>query len=270
MTTLRIESQSDPRIAPYTGIRERDLVTKHHRFIIESERVLAFALSRSRFQIESILVSDARHPGMERTTAAIPGFDKPIYVASQSVFDAIAGFHIHRGVLAVGLLGPSLDASELVRIAPERSLIVAICGVANHDNVGGIFRNAAAFGAHAVILDHDTCDPLYRKAIRVSVGAALTVPFARVDTGNAIIDVLEANGYAVHAMTPRTSTDVTRMEWAPKTALVFGSEEPGLPESLIARTKPLAIAMSGEIDSLNVATASGIAMHAWSAAKKRG
>jgi len=113
------------------------------------------------------------------------------------------------------------------------------------------------------VFDHETCDPLYRKAIRVSVGAALTVPFAQLETGDAILDLLEAHGYVAHAMTPRTSADVTQMTWAPRTALVFGSEEPGLPESLIARTKPLAIAMSGEIDSLNVATASGIAMHAW-------
>ncbi|TIS60977.1 TrmH family RNA methyltransferase, partial [Mesorhizobium sp.] len=86
--------------------------------------------------------------------------------------------HMHRGILAIGRKGEAQPAEALLDALPARALIVVLVGIANHDNMGSIFRNAAAFGADAVFLDATCCDPLYRKAIRVSVGAALKIPFA--------------------------------------------------------------------------------------------
>ena len=95
--------------------------------------------------------------------------------AAGSVMSAVTGFPIHRGVLAIGLRGEEPDASPLVPPSPRSALVLGLAGLTNHDNVGGLFRNAAAFGADAVLLDAESCDPLYRKAIRVSAGAAHAV-----------------------------------------------------------------------------------------------
>ncbi|TGS75154.1 RNA methyltransferase, partial [Mesorhizobium sp. M3A.F.Ca.ET.175.01.1.1] len=98
--------------------------------------------------------------------------------------DRIAGFHMHRGILAIGVRSSPQSAEALLETLPASALVVVLVGISNHDNIGSIFRNAAAFGADAVLLDSTCCDPLYRKAIRVSVGAALKVPFASfADTG---------------------------------------------------------------------------------------
>ena len=140
-------------------------------------------------------------------------------------------------------------------------MVVVLCGIANHDNVGGIFRNAAAFGASAVILDSDCCDPLYRKAIRVSVGAALTVPFARLERGEDALGLLAAHGFEALALTPGGDVMLTDIERPERVAVLFGTEGTGLPEAVLARTRTVRIPMAGELDSLNVATASGIVLH---------
>src|SRR5439155_13913911 len=94
------------------------------------------------------------------------GHQVPVYGASQAVMDAVAGFHIHRGILAIGRKAPALSASELLAGLPDRTVVLVLFGISNHDNMGGLFRNAAAFGVGAVLLDPACCDPLYRKAIR--------------------------------------------------------------------------------------------------------
>ena len=116
--------------------------------------------------------------------------------------DAVVGFHIHRGVLAAGRRAEP-TAEALLADLPAQALVVGLCGIANHDNMGGLFRNAAAFGADAVLIDDDCCDPLYRKAIRVSVGAALTTPFARAGSAAELADRLVAAGFEVLALSPR-------------------------------------------------------------------
>ena len=145
------------------------------------------------------------------------------------------------------------------------SVLVGI-GIANHDNVGGLFRNAAAFGAAGVLLDTGSADPLYRKAIRVSAGASLTLPHARAPAP-AILDALEAAGIAALALTPRGATELDDVAPAPRVAVIVGAEGPGLPEDVLARVQGVRIAMARQavacgFDSLNVATAAAIALHA--------
>ena len=120
----------------------------------------------------------------------------PVYVASRAVIDAVAGFPMHRGVLAIGRRREEDTLRHAcLRPCPARALVVVLVGISNHDNIGAIFRNAAAFGADAVLLDETCCDPLYRKAIRVSVGAALKIPFA-VRLTAASQRLLDAQGFA--------------------------------------------------------------------------
>ncbi|ESR24138.1 putative rRNA methylase [Lutibaculum baratangense AMV1] len=154
-----VDDAADPRLEPYAAIRERDLRGHGDRFIAEGEVVLRVLLSTSRFRADSILVSERRLHGLGPLLATAPA-DVPVLVAGQAVMDRLVGFHIHRGVLAVGRRLPEPCAGSLLASLPRKRLVVALVGVSNHDNVGGIFRNAAAFGADAVLLDHASCDPL--------------------------------------------------------------------------------------------------------------
>jgi tRNA G18 (ribose-2'-O)-methylase SpoU len=127
--------------------------------------------------------------------------------------------------------------------------------------MGGLFRNAAAFGAHAVLLDETCCDPLYRKAIRVSVGAVLTVPFAVGGQAAAMADLLTAAGCELVALSPSGAEDLRELAPRDRTAVLFGAEGPGLPDAILSRAQTVRIAMAGGFDSLNVATTSGIVLH---------
>lgn len=259
---IPIGSPDDPRVAEYLALRDRDLLGRPGRFVAEGEVVVGTLLSeRSRFRAESVLLAEGRAGALARIEArARP--DLPVYLAAQPVMDAVVGFAIHRGILAIGRREPEADAGAVLPPAGRAALVVGLVGLANHDNVGGIFRNAAAFGADAVLLDRASCDPLYRKAIRVSTGAALTVPFARIGSGAAMVDRLAEEGFAVFALSPSGSLAVEEVAWPGRVALLVGSEGPGLPPGLLARTRSVRIGMAPGHDSLNVATATGIALHA--------
>ncbi len=246
-------------------MRERDLVGRQGLFIAEGEVVVRVLLSSARHDTLSLLIAEKRAPALAGALAALPD-DAPVYAAAQDVMDAIAGFHIHRGILALGRPRASPSADTLLKEATTDNagaptLVVMLVGLANHDNVGGVFRNAAAFGARAVILDSECCDPLYRKAIRVSVGATLLMPFARLAPGADPLAPLLAANYQPIALTTDGATSLARTARPQRAALILGPEGPGLDEALVARCKAVRIEMAPGLDSLNVATASGIALH---------
>jgi len=257
---ISVADPDDPRLAAFHSVRERDLVGREGRFIAEGEVVLRVLITRARHTAEAVLLAEKRVEGLADLLAQLDE-DTPVYVAPQAVMDAIAGFHIHRGILAVGRRAPETSAADLLAALPQRALILLLFGIANHDNVGGLFRNAAAFGADAVILDAASCDPLYRKAIRVSVGAALVTPFARLAPGEDPIALLGRFGFEALALSPAGATPLGQLARAPRAALLLGTEGPGLPQSLIARAKAVAIPMAPGLDSLNVATAAAVALH---------
>ncbi|MFT4160803.1 TrmH family RNA methyltransferase, partial [Shinella sp.] len=153
-----------------------------------------------------------------------------------------------------------IGAALLGRL-PAASLVLAGCGLSNHDNVGSIFRNAAAFGADAVFLDETSCDPLYRKAIRVSVGSVLTVPFARGLAAEAMLRGLFEAGFEIWGLSPRGEVAVAAIPAARRIALVVGTEGEGLPASILSSFRTARIPQRPGLDSLNVATASGIALY---------
>ena len=257
---IQIDDPDDPRIAAYRAVRERDVVGRGERFVAEGEVVLRLLLGdSSRHQAESVLIAESRVAGLEPLLGAAGHV--PIYVASPAVMDAIVGFHIHRGVLAIGRRAPAEDAAALLARLPPRVLVVGLVGVSNHDNVGGVFRNAAAFGADAVLLDGASCDPLYRKAIRVSVGASLVTPFARGGSGWELLDALADAGFTTFALSPSGELTLEEARPAARTCVMLGAEGPGLPHALMARATTVRIPMAHGFDSLNVATTSGIALY---------
>jgi len=255
----RIADANDPRVAAYLGIRERDLVGHGRHFIAEGEIVLG-ALVGSRFAIESVFLLDTRLPRLAPLLEALP-HAVPVYTAPRAIMDQVVGFPIHRGVLAVGRRGAETSPAELLAGLGPRALVVGLVGLVNHDNVGGVFRNAAAFAADAVLLDGTTCDPLYRKAIRVSAGAGLLVPFARASSAGALVDALDAAGYESVALSPSGRETLREIPFGDRTALLVGAEGRGLPADILARTRSARVPMAPGCDSLNVATASGIALY---------
>ena len=138
--------------------------------------------------------------------------------------------------------------------------MAVLAGISNHDNMGSIFRNAAAFEADAVLLDEECCDPFYRKAIRVSVGAVLKVPSLRAGAVEAALAALGGAGFDVFALSPRGSMNVGELPKKGRRALVLGTEGQGLTPSVLNSVKTCRIGMSADFDSLNVATASGLAL----------
>lgn len=263
MNPIRIDDPQDPRVAAYLDIRERDLAGRQGRFVAEGKVVLGMLLSSSRFEAESILVLENRLPGLTDTLRmARP--DVPIYVATGEIMDRIAGFHMHRGILAIGRKGAATSADALLAALPATALVVVLVGIANHDNMGSIFRNAAAFGVDAVLLDQTCCDPLYRKAIRVSVGAALKVPFASFPDTAAFTGMLDGQGYGQFALSPGGQTDIRDASHPGRLALYLGTEGEGLPPALLERLQTVRIGMAEGFDSLNVAAASAIALHHFS------
>ena len=260
MPVFRLTDAEDPRVAAYASIRERDLTNGHAgRFIVEGKVTLETLLSRSQFETESLFLCETRLAPLADILAKAPP-DVPIYVAPQGVMDAVAGFPVHRGVLACGRKGAAREATDVLPAdGPSAALLLA--GLSNHDNVGACFRNAAAFGADAVLLDEGSCDPLYRKAIRVSSGTTLWLPFAHGGTGASLIEAAEARGYDVWALTPHPDAEpLPSLRVPERVALLLGAEGPGLPHALIARTRPVRIPMTDGFDSVNVATAAAIAL----------
>ena len=255
-----VTDPDDPAVYPFRAIKERDLVGRQGLFIAEGETVLRAFVRDAPERVVSLLIDPKRRDKLAEVFAGLTD-ETPVYFADQAVLDAIAGFHLHRGVLAVGRKAEPIAARDLLAALPGRAVVLVPCGIANHDNIGGIFRNAAAFGADAVILDADCCDPLYRKAIRVSVGAVLSVPTARLERGEDIADLLAATGFEGLALSPSASEILARLRPAPRTAVLLGAEGPGLTPQVMARARTIGIPMANGFDSLNVATTSGIVLH---------
>jgi tRNA G18 (ribose-2'-O)-methylase SpoU len=257
---IPISDLADPRIDGYRQIKERDLVGRRGEFIAEGEVVLRTLIKAAPGRIDSVLLTQRQGERLHPLLDSLPdGVAR--YVAPQALMDQIVGFQIHRGILALGRRGPKLDPDAVLAGLGERALVVVLCGIGNHDNMGGIFRNAAAFGAGCVLLDSTCCDPLYRKAIRVSVGASLTTPFAGLEVNADILALLDRHGFEALAFSPSGTTQLRDVSREPRMAVLLGAEGPGLSADLLARARTVSVPMASDLDSLNVATTCGIALH---------
>jgi tRNA G18 (ribose-2'-O)-methylase SpoU len=259
-TPIPIIDADDPRLAPFRAVRERDIVGRSDGCIAEGEVVLPSLLASPAFAVDSVLVSTRVAFAGRPWFAELPRATS-LFSVDDAVMERLAGFHVHRGILAFARRVQTQTLGELVAALPQRATVLVAVGIANHDNMGGLFRNAAAFGADAVICDGTSCDPLYRKAIRVSVGGVFKVPFVRQGKAADILDALEAAGFTSIGLTPGGTVALHGLKIGPRAALVLGAEGPGLSTQTLARLMPVRIDMAPGFDSLNVATAGAIALH---------
>ncbi len=290
MPVQPIEDLSDPRVADYRHVPDPELLRRGEIFVAEGRLVVRALLADSPFVTRSLLVTETALEALHDVIEPRLG-DLPVYVVTQGAIQHLTGFNIHRGCLAIGerpapvvleefletvrrdtAIGqawgkaPALPEPQTRRFAPRPagSPLVVLEQIVNADNVGGIFRNAAAFGAAAAVLGPNCCDPLYRKSIRTSMGAVLRVPFVGAGDWPSALRRLREAGFTVVALTPRPDA-LSIEEFVPggrSLALLAGSEGGGLSAAALdAADVAIRIPMATGVDSLNVATAVGIALH---------
>jgi tRNA G18 (ribose-2'-O)-methylase SpoU len=259
---VAVTGADDPRLLDYRQLKENALRENSGRFIAESEPVVRKLLA-SPLPIHSLLLTQGH---LDRLSSALrPGV--PVFVANQEVLDDIAGFHVHRGCLAVG------GRPSAVTIPADARTVVVLEDLVDVDNVGAMVRNAAAFGADALLLSPRAADPFYRKAIRVSMGTVFTLPIVRASRWpDDLLSLRSRHGLAlVGTVLDQDATPLGEFRWPERVALLLGAEGPGLPAATKAVcdhlvTVPMA---RDKADSLNVATAGALFLHARQSANQR-
>ena len=263
---VTITALDDPRIDVFRDVRDRDLRGRSGVFMAESEMVVR-RLLRTPDRLHSLLLSPAKCDRMEDDLRGLPG-DVPVYVADLPLMEAIAGFHIHRGVLAAGWRPTEQDVAfdRLLERLPEQGTctILAAAGINNVDNMGGLFRTAAALGVREVLLEEGCCDPLYRKAVRVSMGHVLSVPWSVCQDLPAALRMLGERGMRLTAAEScGRSVCLRDAVTAERRVVVVGAEGTGLEERVLdACDDVVEIPMAAGVPSLNVVVAAGIVLSA--------
>ena len=273
MEIMRIESFEDPRLDAYARLTDVQLRCRlepeRGMFIAESAEVIGRALDAGQLPL-SLLVTEklldaARESGLlERVAAANP--DAPAFVAPAAELRKLTGFEVTRGTLAAFRRPLERSAADVLR---DARLVVVLEDIRNHTNVGAAFRSAAALGADAVLVTPACYDPLYRRAIRVSMGTVFQVPWARIgadphDWARDGVPLLHAAGFTVFALALREDAlalNDPRLHEPDRVALVFGTEGDGLaPATLAACDFTVRIPMAHGVDSLNVAASTAVAL----------
>lgn len=260
MTADEVRDPADPRVADYVGLTDAARRMRHEPaagfFIAEGEKVAVRAAAAG-YPARSLLVSPQRRAELDPALLAL---GCPVHTASYEVLKAVTGFHVHRGVLASFGRLPVPSAADVV--AASRRVVV-MEEVTNHTNLGAVFRSAAALGMDAVLLGPRSCDPLYRRSVRVSMGQVFAVPYAVLDRWPDGLGDLRSAGFRVLALTPDPGAvrlDALRLADDERAALVLGAEGPGLTEEAMAASdERVRIPMAAGVDSLNVAAAAAVA-----------
>lgn len=247
----RVTCPRDPRLGPFRDLTDRALARDQVSFIAESE-VVVRKLLVSGLRVRAVLLTEARLAALERAL----GDDYPVFVASQSVMDGIAGFHVHRGCLA-------LAERPAATIPAHARTLVVLEDLRDVDNVGSMVRNAAAFGADAVVLSPGCADPFYRKAVRTSAGHVLTLPIVRARAWPDELGELGRTFHLVGTVVGAGAVSLSRWVRPQRVAIVLGTEGTGLSNAARALCRTLVtIPMAPAADSLNVATAGAVVLYA--------
>jgi tRNA G18 (ribose-2'-O)-methylase SpoU len=257
---IRINAIDDERLSAFRNVPDPELLARLGLFVAEGRLVVGRLLAQSWLDTRALLVTEPALASIEDLLVDRPSL--PVYVVTPEVMNGAAGFNFHRGCLAIGVRPPARHWRD---VAARARRIVVLERVGNADNVGAIFRNASAFGAGGVLLQSDCADPLYRKSIRTSMAASLSMPFAGAEPWPAMLEELRGAGWTTVAMTPAAETSVRDFVESPgdsRIAIVLGHEGEGLtPEAMAACTHRARIPMAPGIDSVNVATAAAIALY---------
>ncbi|MDP9436799.1 MAG: RNA methyltransferase [Actinomycetota bacterium] len=255
----QVSDPADPAVADYVGLTDAARRMRHEPeagyFIAEGLHVVRRAAAAG-YPCRSLLVAPSRADDLPPDLHGLA----PVHVASYDVLEAVTGFHVHRGVLASFGRRPVPPAREV--LAASRRVVV-MEAVTNHTNLGAVFRSAAGLGMDAVLLSPQSCDPLYRRCVRVSMGQVFAVPYAYLDAWPQGVQEVREAGFRVLALTP--DPGAARLEDVhladdDRVALLLGTEGPGLTSAAMrASDLRVRIPMAAGVDSLNVAAAAAVA-----------
>ena len=252
----------DPRLADYVRLTDVSLRTsveaEHGLFIAEGTKVIARAVAAG-YPVRSVLLAESRLADLD----SLP--DAPVYVVPDEVAERLTGYRVHRGALASLCRKPLPEVAAVVGAARR---IVVLEDLVDHGNVGAIFRCAAALGVDAVILSPRCADPLYRRAVKVSMGAVFAIPYARMTNWYGGLAELRAAGFRLLALTPdENAAPITKTEVGDRAGLLLGTEGDGLSSRWLheadeaVRIPMHPGAQAAGVDSLNVVAAAAIACH---------
>ena len=288
---VKVDDPHDKRLAPYRKLNDpaaRKRLESESSFFMVEGKLAVERLLQSGYPVRSLLVDDHQASAAGGLVSAVRARGAPVFVGTREVVAETVGFALHRGVVAVAERPEATDADQLLIdsrqtvVSGATPMIAVLEGLNDHENIGALFRNAAAFGAAGVVLDPTCADPLYRRSVRVSLGYVLHVPFARLAPWPDGLDRVRSAGFVVAALTPHPPSGGgvrhltleelhgtlpafggRRTDVPTGVALLLGAEGSGLSEAALdASDVTVSIPMSGGIDSLNVATAAAVAFHA--------
>jgi len=255
MRVVEIRDPADPRLRDFLALRDVQMRTSREPaegfFLAEGALTIRRALAAG-YRPRSVLTT-------ERWATELDDVDATSYMVPLDVLRTTTGYPVHRGALASFDRRPLPPVDEVLA---DGSRIVVLEDLVDHTNVGAIFRSAAALGWHGVLVTPRCGDPLYRRAVRTSMGAVFAVPWTTVDRATGL-DAIRAAGFTVVALTPDDATDIDAIEPPARCALIVGTEGPGVSAAWLAASDMRArIPMHAGIDSLNVSTATAIALYA--------
>ncbi|MDT9684180.1 RNA methyltransferase [Streptomyces sp. TRM76323] len=265
---LTVDDPDDPRLYDYTGLTDVELRRRREPeeglFVAEGEKVIRRAL-RAGYGMRSMLLSAKWVDTMRDVIDEVPA---PVYVVDPDLAERVTGYHVHRGALASMRREPLPAARDLLATARR---VAVMESVNDHTNIGAIFRSAAALGMDAVLLSPDCADPLYRRSVKVSMGAVFSVPYARLDSWPHDLDAVREAGFRLLALTPdekATALDEAAPHRLERVALMLGAEGDGLSaRALRAADAWVRIPMAHGVDSLNVGAAAAVAFYAVTAGR---
>lgn len=260
---VTVDDPDDPRLSDYTGLTDVELRRRREPaeglFIAEGEKVIRRA-RQAGYEMRSMLLSAKWLDVMRDVIDEVPA---PVYAVSPELAERVTGYHVHRGALASMQRKPLPDAAELLATARRVAIMEA---VNDHTNIGAIFRSAAALGMDAVLLSPDCADPLYRRSVKVSMGAVFAVPYARLPDWPRGLETVRDAGFQLLALTPDEKAvplDTVPTGGERRTALMLGAEGDGLTaRALRAADEWVRIPMAHGVDSLNVGAAAAVAFYA--------
>ncbi|MFI1225212.1 MULTISPECIES: TrmH family RNA methyltransferase [unclassified Streptomyces] len=260
---ITVDDPDDPRLSDYLGLTDVELRRRREPaeglFIAEGEKVIRRA-RQTGYEMRSMLLSAKWVDVMRDVIDEVPA---PVYAVAPELAERVTGYHVHRGALASMQRKPLPVSDELLATACR---VVVMESVNDHTNIGAIFRSAAALGIDAVLLSPDCADPLYRRSVKVSMGAVFSVPYARLEAWPKSLDTVREAGFRLLALTPdakATSIDDAAPHRLERVALMLGAEGDGLStQALMAADEWVRIPMAHGVDSLNVGAAAAVAFYA--------
>ena len=264
---IEVDRAADARLADYTRLTDAalriHLEAEHGLFIAEGTKVITRAVAAG-YPVRSLLLGQSRVADLPALAEAAA--DAPVYLVPDEVAESLTGYRIHRGALAA--LGRK-PLPEVGAVTADARRIVVLEDLVDHGNVGAIFRCAAALGVDAVVLSPRCADPLYRRSVKVSMGAVFAIPYARMTSWYDGLAELKSGGFRVLALTPdeRATPVASALRTAEKVALVLGTEGDGLSTRWLdeadeaVRIPMNPAARAAGVDSLNVVAAAAIACH---------